>query len=447
VLSEGAHCAQVSITVTCLHSFRLPRVTPAALLRLTQKAPTARSAALGTKYKTDDAVALGVKDNISTIGDTVTVSTAGLSLSFDMASAKPVSLKNSKGDELLDGSAQQGFYMQNGRNITSFDTVTKPDAPGKPNELLFSVAATGQQIGWAFSGKNSYLTANCTRTKGFELLRDAKGSTSATVGVSFALVGKAPYSIRGIALNYMVYDSTAEGEPGPAGVALHYEAPWENSTWNPPAGFGVYERVDAAAEDETLFDFWVEEGFPHPRVSGAWDRPAAKAWLTNWINKTYDMSNFAMVPHNLSEWREFIPLAKLADAKVLWFNFRAWDYTSIDNVNPQMFPNGVADFKSFSNDAAAQGLRLSTHRMSGGLDPRDPDYCVKPSPGLLAWCNATLAQPVSAGRTSIVVTPAPGTEVQSGKAKQRCSIGDEHFDAKSITPLPSGDWKVELKST
>jgi hypothetical protein len=38
-----------------------------------------------------------------------------------------------------------------------------------------------------------------------------------------------------------------------------------------------------------------------------------KAWLTAWINATYDMSNFAMMRRNLSEWRQFIPLTKKAD--------------------------------------------------------------------------------------------------------------------------------------
>jgi len=135
-------------------------------------------------------------------------------------------------------------------------------------------------------------------------------------------------------------------------------------------------------------------------------------------------------------------------AKVLWFNFRTWDYSSIDNVNPTMFPNGVADFKSFSEDAAAQGLRLSTHRMSGGLDPRDPDYCVKPSPGLLAWGNMTLSVPASAAANgSIVVTPASGTTLRDMPAKGGgvCSLGGtEYAYFSSIVPLPNDDWTLHL---
>ena len=64
------------------------------------------------------------------------------------------------------------------------------------------------------------------------------------------------------------------------------------------------------------------------------------------------MSHIAMVPHNLSEWRAFFPYAKLMDAKSLWFNFRVWAGSSIDNVDPKVFPSGVAGFKAFSDDAS-----------------------------------------------------------------------------------------------
>merc|ERR1711939_148548 len=104
--------------------------------------------------------------------------------------------------------------------------------------------------------------------------------------------------------------------------------------------------------------------------------------MQSWIKTNYDVSTMAMVPRNLSEWRAFFPFGKLMDAKVLWFNFRAWNGVSIDNVDTHMFPGGVQDFKDFSDDARKNGFAISSHRMSGGLYPSDPDYCRKPDPGL-----------------------------------------------------------------
>ena len=49
-----------------------------------------------------------------------------------------------------------------------------------------------------------------------------------------------------------------EGHAPPPQPSLHYEAPWVDATWNPHARFAVYERVDDAAEDETLYDLWVD---------------------------------------------------------------------------------------------------------------------------------------------------------------------------------------------
>jgi len=377
----------------------------------------------------------------------VTLRTPGLNIAFNKTNAKPVSVTNSRGAELLTpGTPQPGFYLMQPGNRTPipFDTVAVVGA----NELLFSVAATGEEIGWVFGGAGHYFTANCTRAHGFN-----KGS--AGNGGNFVVYFELEASgLHGIGLNFMIYDFTAEGVERPSpGVRILYEAPWVNPTstyaeWNPPARFGVYEIVDDATEDETLFDFWVDEGLPHPRVPGVWDRPAAKAWLDAWIAAQYDMSQIAMVPHNLSEWRKFIPLAKKANAQVLWFNFRAWDWTSIDNVNPAMFPNGVADFKSFSDDAKKQGLRLSTHRMSGGLDPRDPDYCVKPAPGLLAWANTTLAAPAGVADRTITTLPPPGVaeNESEGRGRSTCSVGEEYIEFTNITTLPNGDWRMSLKS-
>ena len=97
---------------------------------------------------------------------TLTVTTPGLSIIFNETTAAPVSVKNSKGEELLDlTSPQPGFYIQQpgNRTLVSFDNVKQVGT----NELIFSVAATGEQIGWVFGGTGHYLTANCTLTRGF----------------------------------------------------------------------------------------------------------------------------------------------------------------------------------------------------------------------------------------------------------------------------------------
>lgn len=177
-----------------------------------------------------------------------------------------------------------------------------------------------------------------------------------------------------------------------------------------------------------------------------------------------------MVPASHSEFYDFFEFGKLMDAKTLWFNFRTWDYTSIDNVNPQIFPTGVPGFKNFSNTAAKLGFSLSTHRMSGGLDPRDPDYCSpKPDQGLMAFGDMTLVNSVAASDTTITVRPGRGVKIPITQKDWNSnmsldvyqinswvccklgsgSIADEWitYNPKSIVPVAGGNWQIEVTRT
>jgi hypothetical protein len=396
---------------------------------------------------------------------TAAATTSGLSIVF-ASNATPVSVKNAQGEELL-GVGSSGFTLMctptnhgdktrpnacPSRSSTPFDTMTPH--PSR-NAFTFGVTASGEQLDVVFDGANHYLTANITATRGFEW-GDGKA-------VSFGLIGKGTANdgaLRGMGLNFMIDGGGGEGQGFPSQPSLHYEAPWVNTTWNPHARFAVWERVDDATEDETLYDLWVDEGLPHPRVSGSWDRPAAKAWVKAWTASVYDSSQMAMVPHNISEWREFFPYGELMEANTLWFNFREWSGSSIDNVDPKMFPSGVPGFKSFSDDAAKNGFKISSHRMSGGLMPDDPDYCVKPDPGLLGWGDMHLVSDGAVGVTRVVVKPLlPGAKIPV-KALQKnmstevymvvsaglgaCSIGEEWLTYQSIAPLPDGNWEILL---
>ena len=396
------------------------------------------------------------------------VATPGLTIVFN-ASAGPISLKNAQGDELL-GAGSPGFSLKKQGSATGhptaattvrFDTI----APGpEPMAYIFGVSGSSEQLSVTFGGANHYLTANITSTHGFQCNTPMRRYQGHCTTVSFDLTGRQRDTLRGMSLNFMINDHTGEGHSDETNPMLLYEAPWENSTWNPRPRFAVYERVDDNTEDDTLYDLWVDEGVAHPRVNGTWDRARARAWIQEWTAATYDMSHIAMVPRNLSEWRAFFPYAKLMDAKSLWFNFRTWAGSSIDNVDPKMFPSGVAGFKAFSDDAVKNGQRITTHRMSGGLMPTDPDYCVRPDPGLAGWGDMTLVSAATATDSRIVVKPQPGVKIpvmfkphvpwqanistdvyeQVPGGIGACSIADEMLSYMSITPLPDGNWAMEV---
>ena len=130
-----------------------------------------------------------------------------------------------------------------------------------------------------------------------------------------------------------------------------------------------------------------------------------------------------------------------------------------------MFPDGLQDFRSFADDAAKEGFSLSSHRMSGGLYPDDPDYCVKPDPGLMTWGRMALAKDVGASDTTIEVTPEPGVTIPAQNVSSEfqalprdvkraglgswgvgsCSIGDEWVTCQRVRALPGDNWEIQVK--
>eukprot|EP00040_Diaphanoeca_grandis_P022588 m.121777 g.121777 ORF g.121777 m.121777 type:complete len:952 (+) comp28878_c0_seq1:127-2982(+) len=394
--------------------------------------------------------------------DLPSTTTDGLTITFNKI-AVPVSLKNAKGDELIDpdGSCHIfcGFYIQPGNSslpIERFDTVST----SSNGEYTLGISGSTKQIRFTIAGANNYLAVSFTSLEGFSFDRGG--------GLHFELAGVEKTSIAAIGLNYMVYDGRGQDPGGHATPQPHlwYEAVWENATThsNPFGRFAIYEIIDDDTEDETLLDLWVDEGMAHPRHNGTWDRPAARAWLDGWIKHNFDLSTLAMVPRNESEWRMFFPYAKLMEAKILWFNFRVWRGDSIDSVSTKMFPDGLKGFKDFSDDAAVNGFGISSHRMSGGLYPTDPDYCVKPGNlDLDIWGTMSLVTAISANDTSLIVQPDAGAKIptktwgpsmspdvyqliKSWKV-DTFSIGNEWLTFNFATPMPNGRWAVGITRT
>ena len=93
--------------------------------------------------------------------------------------------------------------------------------------------------------------------------------------------------------------------------------------------------------------------------------------------------------------------------------------------------------------------------------PDDPDYCVKPDPGLLGWGDMRLVSDGAVGVTRVVVKlPRPGAKIPVLKLQKNmstevyeevsaglgaCSIDDEMLLYQSIAPLPDGNWEMILK--
>jgi hypothetical protein len=293
------------------------------------------------------------------------IETDGLSVTFD-GTGLPISVQNAKGEELLGSKGSKGFYLREfDKTERRFDSIEKVGA----NEYAFSFRnGSPEKVQAQFSGRDHMLRVEFTKLEGFPL----KGES-----LRFGLNGREKRTLNGVALDWMTEDSNGNSAPWGV-VAIERRSLWEINEHNPLGSFIVYERVNDQQEDDVLFDIWVNEGAPHPKVDGPWDRKRAEAWLDDFIELQYDSSALGLTPNSPEELKEFFPYAKLADAKLFHINFRKLLGHQIDVPNKQMFPGGMKDLQQFARDAKANGQRLVTHRMSAAIWYVDPEYVKGP---------------------------------------------------------------------
>ena len=397
-------------------------------------------------YLTDDTGNVNIihrTDDIVLNGTVLLTPQSTMTIEFD-AAAHPVSIKSRSGAELLDGTNSDGFYLLEADNSQRrFDTVTDLG----DGEYLFGISGSSEQLSVRFDGTNDYLTARFTSLSGFALAGERLYFDLDTLGDG----------LRVLELDYMMSASSST-----TSVSIQRVSLWETSILG---AFALYEYVDNDQEDEALLDLWTMEGLPHPKVSGAWDRAAAEAWLDNWIVESTDSSYLNVVPNDFDEHSAFIPYAKKMDATALYLWNKIWrgeyqlNYRQNDEINPAMYPNGLSDMQAFKDEAAAQDLGLMFHYLSGNIGERDPEFCYpNVHPDLQNWGALTLYAPVNASATSLTVVPDAGVEmpiigtdvpiyappvVSSVFTFKTFRIGNEWIKAATVTDLGNGTWRLD----
>ena len=382
-------------------------------------------------------------DNVVLNGTVLPQTQSALSIDFD-SSAHPVSIKSRSGAELLDGTSSDGFYLlEADATKRRFDTVTDLG----DGEYKFGISGSSEQLSVRFVGVNDYLTARFTSLSGFALNGERLYFDLDTVGDG----------LRVHELDYMMSAASST-----TSVSIERVSLWETTI---PGAFALYEYVDNDQEDETLLDLWTMEGLPHPKVDGVWDRAAAEAWLDDWIVESTDSSYLNMEPNDFAEHSAFIPYAKKMDAtamylwNIIWRGEYQMNYRQNDEINPAMYPNGLSDMLAFKSEAAAQGLGLMFHYLSGNIGEHDPEFCYpNVHPDLQSWGTLTLNAPIDASASSFTVVPDAGVEmpvigtdipiyappvVSSVFTFKTFRIGNEWIQATTVTDLGNGTWQLD----
>ena len=377
---------------------------------------------------------------VLTVNDPVTITTPGLSIRFDGAGVV-TSLKNAAVAELLTANAGGGFYLvgPDGSN-RQFNTITALGG----GVYRFKIAGSTEMLTARFAGTNDYMTVRFTSLSGFALQGEV---------IRFRL-NQPGTAVKTLPLDYMV----GAGNYGWV-LDVSRDSLWETQTLG---SFAIYQNVSPAQEDETLLDLWTMEGLPHPKVAGPWNRAAAQAWLTNWTNVAYDTSYLNIEPNSLAEHSAFIPYASAMNAKWIYLWNLIWrgEYwlqnRQNDEINPAMYPSGLADMQAFRKELATSGKSLGFHYLCGNIGEEDPQF-TRPvvSPDLQSWGNVTLTGNISSSDTSMTVQPAAGVKLPIISASfiappqipsffdfKTFRIGNEWVNASSVTDLGNGTWQL-----
>ncbi|VGO17696.1 hypothetical protein PDESU_06298 [Pontiella desulfatans] len=373
--------------------------------------------------------------------------THGLAVVFD-ESAVPVSLINPEGDELLSNTSSKGFYLQElDYSERRFDTLIDLGGGG----YRFGISGSTEQFDLFIGGTNDYMTMRFLDLSGFALAGER---------FYFSLNGQSQN------LQELELDCMVKANANRSVFRVERQNLWETSNSNKLGAFALYEFKDTVQEDETLLDLWVNEGLPHPAVTGVWDRATAEAWLDDWVEMAYDTSYLNIVPDTVEEHDDFIPYAASMDAKAIYMWNSIWrgeywlHYRQNDEVNPDMYPAGQTNLQAFSDGLAENGMSLMLHYLCGTIGEEDVEFTAGAvHPDLQSWGTVTLTQSISAASTSFTVVPDPGVAlpVKSSSAYpveappvipsffefKTFRLGDEWISASSVTDHGNGTWQLD----
>ena len=196
---------------------------------------------------------------------------------------------------------------------------------------------------------------------------------------------------------------------------VHFPWLWKRNPSLPLGGFAIYVPSSPGDEDETLLHIWANEGLPHPKVAGEWNVETARKWLADWQRMFSDQSQMLISAANNQELYQLADYAATLDIKRIYMHTDTWrgeywpSQFSFLHLNPQVFPNGEADFKAFADYTRRKGMGITIHTVSASIAPNDPDYLTgKVDDRLARWIDGTLAEAVSESATELKFRPNPG---------------------------------------
>jgi len=267
-------------------------------------------------------------------------------------------------------------------------TSTKVARSG--NIVSVSFGDSGVQVKAKLESRPSYLTLTVEQVAGGEIdwlqLLNLKLKITDSVGTLLNAGWNNDFAVCALACNDRTDSFGADGAQAHL-CAKSYKA----------FGFeGAKVAVVGVPRDklmETIEQVEVDQGLPHAILNGVWIRKAPERF-----------ASYLMV-HNLGE-HNVDKVIEVAKGGFGCVEFYPWRSTPSYQLNPSLFPNGMAGLKKVADKIHAAGLQVGLHVMQGmvGWGPKDDPYITpKADPRLLQDRHASLAVPLDEKAIEVVV--------------------------------------------
>lgn len=270
-------------------------------------------------------------------------------------------------------------------------------------KLLASTADNGQQVVFNVKPEKHYISFKIESLKGIP--------TNSGLALKFEM--NCDSKVKVFETDYMTSAYNHHNK-----VQVEWEYIWNRHESNPLGSFAMFFANDDDMYDDIVIRIWANENLPHPKVDGKWTYERAKQWVAKWQDMFADQSQFILEAENLKDLYKGIRYAQKADAKQIYLFTNTWrgGFWPVGcgnwDLRKDVFPNGEADLKKYSDYLLRKGIYLKLHYLSGSIAVDDPYYISnKPDDRLASWGKGTLAKPAGANDKDLYFKPDAGVEL------------------------------------
>jgi len=324
------------------------------------------------------------------------------------------------------GNSRDGFFLCrfNGRTV---DRIPLPEVKREGDNL--EVSSDDPDL-----PRFSFHLTEGKRHLGLVLTKIEAGHL-ADHGTSLLFHSTQPGNMVPVLLDYMTVDHS-----NPDGYTISWPYLWNQNTKDPLGGVAFYKAGDAASEDRSLAEIWVQENQPHPDIGRPWTEDEVWKWLQAYYTKFAGVSESTIAASNLKDLYALTDRMHDLGIRRIYLHTDTWRgeywpvHHSFIDVNRQVFPAGVPDLIKYSSYLHGKGMLLQLHNVSGGIGPQDPEFVQGESidPRLASWVHGKLAEPTSASSDEILFKPDPGTSLPHLRLDRYWSLQTFHFNQELI---------------